>query len=174
VAIPGNHVLGLFPDPQPAWREFFPKVNYSRGALHYHILETDYQPEVAGTMVPRALGLPLNGISFEQFSDGRWLFMTDPSHKHFIPGKSDEEYEQEAMSTATMVYPEIIGTFKAHRLFAWNEKVPTFRPGYLDALVKFWENPQEGPVYFCGDYFAGPSTGGALFTGLECVERIKD
>jgi oxygen-dependent protoporphyrinogen oxidase len=172
VAVPGNHVLGLFREPRPAWKTFFPQVNYSRGALHYHILETEYQPEVPGTMIPRALGLPLNGISFEDFQDGRWLLMTDPSHSHFLPGKSELEYEQEAMNTAALVYPETRGTSRAHRLFAWDEKVPTFRPGYLNALAEFWKDPQEGPVYFCGDYFAGPSTGGALYTGLECVERI--
>jgi len=174
VAVPGNQVLDLFPDPRPAWREFFPQVNYSRGALHYHILETDYQPEVSGTMVPRNLGLALNGISFEQYKNERWLFMTDPSPTHFVPGKSEKEYEREAMDTSAMIFPDVIGTFRAHRLFAWDEKVPTFRPGYLSALAKFWEDPQEGPIFFCGDYFAGPSTGGALFTGMECVERIED
>ena len=162
----------LFRDPQPAWRKFFPQVNYSSGALHYHILETDYQPAVLGTMIPRASRLPLNGISFEQFDNDRWLFMTDPAHSHFKPGKTEEDYEVEAMETAAIIYPEIRGTFKAHRLFAWDEKVPTFRPGYLDALRGFWANPQEGPVYFCGDYFAGPSTGGALYTGIECSQRI--
>ncbi len=115
---------------------------------------------------------PLNGISFEQYQNGRWLFMTDPSKSHFTPGKSEVEYEREAMETAVKIYPEIEGTFRAHQLFAWDEKVPTFRPGYLDALAEFWADPQEGPVYFCGDYFAGPSTGGALYTGLECAERI--
>jgi predicted NAD/FAD-dependent oxidoreductase len=50
--------------------------------------------------------------------------------------------------------------------------VPSFRPGYLDALAAFWHDPQENPVYFCGDYFAGPSTGGALFTGWECADRL--
>jgi oxygen-dependent protoporphyrinogen oxidase len=172
MAVPGNHVLSLIKNPREAWKKYFPQVGYSRGALHYHILETDYQPEVLGTMIPRASGLPLNGISFESFKNGRWLLMTDPSHSHFIPGKSDADYEREAMLTAVEIYPEIEGTFQAHRLFAWDEKVPTFRPGYLNALSEFWKDPQEGPVYFCGDYFAGPSTGGALYTGLECVERI--
>jgi oxygen-dependent protoporphyrinogen oxidase len=172
VAVPGNHALKLFPDPRPAWKVFFPQVNYSSGALHYHILETDNQPEVLGTMIPRAAGLPLNGISFEAYQEGLWLLMTDPSKSHFLPGKSESEYEREAMETVVKIYPEIEGTYRAHRLFAWDEKVPTFRPGYLDALAAFWADPQEGPVYFCGDYFAGPSTGGALYTGLECVERI--
>jgi len=174
VAVPGNHVLPLFDEPRPAWELFFPRVNYSSGALHYHILETGYQPEVEGTMIPRSLGLPLNSISFEEYRDGRWLLMTDPSKSHFRLDKSEEEYEREAVETAVQVFPEIAGTFRAHRLFSWAEKVPTFRPGYLDALSEFWKDPQEGPVYFCGDYFAGPSTGGALYTGLEVVERILE
>lgn len=50
--------------------------------------------------------------------------------------------------------------------------MPTFRPGYLDALARFWAELQEGPVFFYGDYFAGPSTGGALYSGKECAARL--
>jgi protoporphyrinogen oxidase len=71
-----------------------------------------------------------------------------------------------------MIFPELKGSFRGHRIFKWPGKLPTFRPGYLDALKFFWKNPQEGPVYFCGDYLAGPSTGGALFTGKECAQRV--
>ena len=76
---------------------------------------------------------------------------------------------QEVMAT---IFPPLKGTFRAQRIFKWQEKLPTFRPGYLEALKRFWEDPQEGPLYFCGDYFAGPSTGGALYTGMECAERV--
>jgi len=86
--------------------------------------------------------------------------------------KPERQLIQEAVETASMVFPAIEGKFVDHLLFRWREKVPTFRPGYLDALTKFWMDPQEGPIYFCGDYFAGPSTGGALYTGRECAERV--
>jgi predicted NAD/FAD-dependent oxidoreductase len=36
----------------------------------------------------------------------------------------------------------------------------------------FFSDPQENPVYFCGDYLAGPGTGAALFTGWECADRV--
>ncbi len=172
VAIPGNHVLPLFDEARPAWERFFPTVGYSTGALHYHIAETDYQPEVEGTFVPRSTKLPINGVGFEQFKDGRWLMLSDPSIYSFRMDKPEEELIREAVETASMIFPALKGTFVAHRIFRWREKVPTFRPGYLDALATFWQEPQEGPVYFCGDYFAGPSTGGALFTGLECSQRL--
>ncbi len=174
VAIPGNHVLKLFDSPRPAWKRFFPQVGYSTGALHYHIVETDYQPEVVGVFIPRSTKLPISGVGFEQYKDGRWLMLSDPSIYSFSMDKPERQLIQEAVETASMIFPAIEGKFADHRLFRWREKVPTFRPGYLDALNKFWMDPQEGPIYFCGDYFAGPSTGGALYTGRECAERVLE
>ncbi len=172
VAIPGNLVLPLFDEPRPAWKSFFPTVGYSTGALQYHVCQTTYQPAVPGTFVPRSTRLPINSISFEQYKDGRWLLLTDPSVYVFNMDEKQDVLEGRAMEVASSIYPPLKGTFVAHKIFRWREKVPTFRPGYLDALVSFWAEPQEGPVYFCGDYFAGPSTGGALYTGLECAQRV--
>lgn len=172
VAIPGNHVLPLFPSPRPAWERFFPHVGYSTGALHYHIVETDYQPEVVGVFIPRSTRLPISGVGFEQFKDGRWLMLSDPSTTTFSMEKPEGDLIREAVETSERIFPAIKGKFVDHRLFRWREKVPTFRPGYLDALAEFWSDPQEGPVYFCGDYFAGPSTGGALYSGMECAARL--
>jgi oxygen-dependent protoporphyrinogen oxidase len=172
VAVQGNHALPLFDDPRPAWREFFPRVHYSTGAMHYHIAETDYQPPVKGTFVPRSTGLPVNAVSFERYQDGRWLMLTDPSVYTFDMAQHPDELAAQAQEVACTIFPALQGTFRAHRIFKWRDKLPTFRPGYLDALARFWEDPQEGPVFFCGDYFAGPSTGGALYTGMECAERV--
>jgi oxygen-dependent protoporphyrinogen oxidase len=172
LAVQGNHALPLFDDPRPAWKEFFPKVNYSSGALHYHIAETDFQPPVKGTFVPRSTKLPISSVSFERHLNGRWLMLTDPSVYTFDMGQDPDDLARQAQEVACMIFPSLKGTFRAHRIFKWRDKLPTFRPGYLDALKRFWENPQEGPVYFCGDYFAGPSTGGALYTGMECAQRV--
>jgi len=172
VAIPGNHVLKLFEDPRPAWQRFFPKVQYAPGALQYHVCETDYQPPVEGTFIPRSLGLPINAMGFECYKDGRWLMLTDPSVSHYPTSEPDEVLIERAIQVVVSIFPQLKGTFKAYKIFHWDSKVPAFRPGYLQALSDFWKDPQEGPVYFCGDYFAGPSTGGALYTGKEAAERV--
>jgi oxygen-dependent protoporphyrinogen oxidase len=174
VAVQGNHVLPLFEEPRPAWQELFSKIHYSTGALHYHIAETDYQPPIKGTFVPRSIGLPINSVSFESYQDGRWLILTDPSVYTFDMAQDPNELAAQAQEVACTIFPAIKGTFRTHRIFKWRDKLPAFRPGYLDALARFWENPQEGPVYFCGDYFAGPSTGGALYTGMECARRVLE
>lgn len=172
VAVQGNHVLPLFDDPRPAWQEFFSKVAYSTGAMHYHIAETDYQPPVRSTFVPRSTKQPINSIAFERHVDGRWLMLTDPSVYTFDMAQHPDELAAQAQDVMSTIFPALKGTFRAHRIFKWRDKLPTFRPGYLDALARFWNDPQEGPVYFCGDYFAGPSTGGALYTGMECAGRV--
>jgi protoporphyrinogen/coproporphyrinogen III oxidase len=172
IAVQGNHALPLFDEPRPAWKEFFPMVAYSTGALHYHIAETNFQPPVKGTFIPRSTKLPINSIAFERHLNGRWLMLTDPSVYTFDMGQDPDDLAGQAQEVMCTIFPALKGTFQAHRIFKWRDKLPAFRPGYLDALKRFWENPQEEPVYFCGDYFAGPSTGGALYTGMECAQRL--
>lgn len=172
VAVPGNQVLKLLRSKRPAWDRFFSQVAYSTGALHYHLVKTDFTPPVKGTFVPRILGLPVNNIAFEQYKDGHWLILTDPSVYTFDVNQDENDLVANAVSSIKHVFPDFKGDFVDHKIFRWQNKLPTFRPGYLDSLAKFWSNPQEGPIYFCGDYFAGPSTGAALYTGLECVNRI--
>lgn len=174
VAIPGNYVLGLFEDPMPAWRHFFPQVNYSCTAMQFHVAETEFQPGVIGAFIPRSLQEPINAIGFEIWQEGRWLILTDPSVYTFNLQQSDEVLIGNATRVMEQVFPALKGTFRAHRIFRWPEKVPTLRPGYLDALAAFWADSQEGPVYFCGDYFAGPSTGGALYSGKEAAGRLLE
>ena len=174
VAVPGNHVLPLLEDPRPAWQDFFSKVAYSTGALHYHIAETDFKPPIKGTFIPRSSKLPINSMAFERYKEGCWLILTDPSVYTFEMGQSPDDLAVQAQEVMCTIFPAFKGTFRAHRIFKWQDKLPAFRPGYLDALKRFWENPQEGPVYFCGDYFAGPSTGGALYTGMECAGRVLE
>jgi len=172
LAVQGNRVLRLLEEPRPAWREFFPKVAYSTGALHYHIAETDYQPPLKGTFVPRLNRLPICSCSFEKYKDGRWLMLSNPSVDCFDMSQDANMLAQQAQEVMGRIFPPLKGTFRAQRIFKWQEEVPAFRPGYLNALKHFWEDSQEGPLYFCGDYFAGPSTGGALYSGMECAERL--
>ena len=38
----------------------------------------------------------------------------------------------------------------------------------------FKAQPQEGPVYFCGDCLIGPNTGAALASGWQCADRVME
>jgi protoporphyrinogen oxidase len=172
VAVQGNHVLPLLADLRPAWQQFFPQVVYSSGARHYHIAETDYEPPVKLALIPRTLKEPIARISFEKYKDGRWLMLTSPSAYTFNADQDPDDLAAQAQTMMSTVFPALKGTFRGHRVFKWRDKVPTFRPGYLDALKHFWEDTQENPVYFCGDYLAAPGVSGALYTGIECAERV--
>jgi oxygen-dependent protoporphyrinogen oxidase len=172
VAVQGNHVLPLLADLRPAWQQFFPKVAYSSGARHYHIAETDYEPPVKLALIPRTLKEPIARISFEKYKDGRWLMLTSPSAYTFNADQDPDDLAAQAQAVMSTVFPALAGMFRGHRVFKWRDKVPTFRPGYLDALKHFWEDPQENPVYFCGDYLSAPGVSAALYTGMECAGRV--
>ena len=172
MAVPGNRVLDVFSQPQPAWQQFFSKVHYSTGAMHYHIAKSNFDPPAVRTLIPRAEKLPINVITFEKHQNEHWLMLTDPSVYQFSMEAPAKELARSAQDTIRHVFPGFEGEFLADRIFKWRDKLPTFRPGYLNAVAEFWENPQEDPVFFCGDYFAGPSTGAALYTGREAAERL--
>lgn len=177
VAVPGTRALSLFADPRPAWQRFFPRVAYTRIATQFHVFEHEsFNPGVApadGVMIPRAnrdIGVAF--IYFQQRQGKRWLALTEARAGAYDPSLSDSEQLDRAWQEVARVYPELRNRRVAARQFHWPEKVPAFRAGYLDAVREFFDDPQEGPVFFCGDYLAGPGTGAALFTGWECADRL--
>lgn len=177
VAVPGTRALGLFENPRPAWQRFFPQVAYSRIATQFHVFEhPSFDPGVApadGVMIPRPnqeVGVAF--VYFQQRQGDRWLVLTEPRAGAWDPNEGDGPQLDRAWAELCKVYPELRDRRTASRQFRWPDKVPTFRAGYLDALRAFFEDPRENPVYFCGDYLAGPGTGAALFTGWECADRL--
>ncbi len=172
LAVPGNYVLPLLDDPRPAWQTFFPKVGYTSTVALFQTVKMHFEPGVVGVMIPRKEKRVINTLGVEHYRDGETLLLMDSSVEGYDPSMPDDEFVRQARVVAAEIFPELEGKFGDYTLFHWSEKVPTYKPGYLDALAEFWRDPQEGPIYFCGDYFAGPSTGGALFSGWECADRV--
>ncbi len=177
IAIPGNRVLSLFREPRAAWTHFFPQVAYTSIATQFHIFQHEsFDPGVApadGVMIPRSdRNIGIAFIYFQQRQGPRWLVLTEPRAGNYNPAEPDEIQLERAWGEVAKVYPELRTRRVAARQFRWPEKVPTFRVGYLDAVRQFFADPQENPVFFCGDYLAGPGTGAALFTGWECADRV--
>lgn len=97
---------------------------------------------------------------------------TSPSAYTFSTDQDPDDLAAQAQAMMSTVFPALEGTFHSHRVFKWRDKVPTFRPGYLDAVKHFWKDPQENPGYFCGDYLAAPGVSRALYIGMECAGRV--
>jgi len=178
VAVPGFKVLDFIPEPQPAWQAFFPQVAYAPVATQFHIFEKsdfDHGAQPAdGIMLPN--NTPDYSIAFayfQQHQGDRWLMLTEPKAYGYDTRESDQVALDRSWNDVVRIYPELDGTHVTSRQFYWPGKVPAFRAGYLDAVAAFWNDPQENPVFFCGDYFAGPGTGAALYTGWECANRVQ-
>lgn len=173
VAVPGDLALDLFDEPRPAWQAFFPRVRYSRVGLVYHLIEQD-DPALdrGGIMFPRKEPWKLSALGWSRKADGRLLAMSDLKAHLYDPQMSDEELRQVITAEVVRAVPAFEGRIVDQLVFRWARKVPAMPPGYLTALQSFWENPQEGPVYFCGDYFITGSTGAALASGWQAADRV--
>ena len=173
VAVPGDMALGLFMEPRPVWQEFFPKVNYTRVGIVYHLLEGDDPVfNEGGIMFPRKEPWKLSALGWKRRPDGRVLAMSDLKAYLYDAAISDEELRQVVTDEVTRAVPQFEGHIQDQMVFRWPRKVPTYRVGYLSALKKFKSEPQEKPVYFCGDYLYGPNAGAALACGWHCAERV--
>ena len=173
VAVPGDKVLELFDDPSPAWKQFFTQVGYTRVGIVYHHVEGDDPAfEEGGIMFPRSEPWNLSAVGWKRRDDGRVLVMSDLKAHLYDPAINDDELS--AMITDEMIQavPAFEGAIQDQMVFRWPRKVPKYPVGYLTALKAFKDEPQEGPVYFCGDYLIGPNAGAALASGWLCAERV--
>ena len=174
VSIPGDDVLGLFTNPQPAWKRFFPHVHFSSSAKLFMYLEGD-EPALnhGGCFFPRKEPWKVAAVGWERQPDGRIRGMGALKADYYRSDMSDEEFTTLVLKDAFRFQPLIEKHLKDTMIVRWPQKVPTFRPGYIDELRVFKENPQESPVYFCGDYLVMGSAGSALASGRECAEKIN-
>ncbi|MFZ5912120.1 MAG: protoporphyrinogen/coproporphyrinogen oxidase [Chloroflexota bacterium] len=172
VAVQGNRALELFPQPRPAWQAFFPTVNYAFTASIFQEVNGHFDPGVPGVMIPRREDMYICSVGIDQRQGDKTLLLVDTAVARYDPDEADESIIAKARADTLKVHPELNGRLGETLVYRWPEKVPTFRPGYLTALAAFRRDMQENPVYFCGDYLAGPSTGGALYAGWDCAERV--
>lgn len=172
VAVPGTRVLDLFPQPRPAWAKFFPHVGYAFTASIFQEVNEHFDPGVPGVMIPRSEQDYLCSVGLDQYQGDKTLLLLDAAVAVYDPQEADESIIAKSKADTLKVFPQLEGKLGDTLVYRWPEKVPTFRPGYLGALAEFRADMQEKPVYFCGDYLAGPSTGGALYAGWDCAERL--
>ncbi|MCX7681544.1 MAG: FAD-dependent oxidoreductase [Anaerolineae bacterium] len=173
VAVPGDAVLELFDEPRPAWKAFFPRVRYTRVGIVYHLIEcNDPELDRGGIMFPRKEPWKLAALGWNRKPDGRLLAMSDLKSHLYDPQMDDQELRRVITDEVVRAVPAFAGRIVDQMVFRWQHKVPAMPPGYLGALRAFKGNPQEGPVYFCGDYLIAGSAGAALASGWQAAERI--
>jgi oxygen-dependent protoporphyrinogen oxidase len=175
VAVPGDVVMNLFEEPKPAWKEFFPIVSYTQVGIVYHLFESDdpYFDE-GGIMFPRKEPWKLSAFGWNRREDGRVTAMSDLKSHLYDPSMSDEDLKATITEESLRALPQLEGKITDQMVFRWPRKVPKYPPGYLTKLKAYRENPQEGPVYFCGDYLVGPSAGSAIASAWQCVDRVME
>jgi len=174
LAVPGDRALSLVEDPSDGWRSFYSQVHYSKVAVVYRIVNLDSAPGIPGVMLPRAEKVTCAALGFIRWREGQALTMSALKAHLYDPSISDEELIRITEAQWKEVFPEAVADIIDCMAYRWEHKVPTFRPGYLNALKAFKSQAGQGPIYPAGDYLAGPSTGAALASGWECADCVLE
>jgi len=172
MAVPGATVLPLLDDASDAWRAFYSQVSYSSSVVVFRAVRLGDAPLPDNLNVPRA---ERKLTSFVWFVDQQGeLAMTLSELKPHLNAVewSDDDILNRSREEFVQFYPDLRDRIEGERVYRWPHKVPNFRVGYLSALREFRTQPRRGPLYACGDYLAGPSTGAALATGWQCADEI--
>jgi len=172
VAVPGTQVLSLFDDAPEAWRRFFERVNYTRAVVIFRAVRLLGSPLPDNLNIPRVEDSLTSFVWFVDRQGDVALSLSELKPHLNAVAWSDADVLHRSREEFAHFYPQFRDRIEGETLFRWFHKVPTFRVGYLDALRRFHAGGAPGPVYFCGDYLAGPSTGGALATGWLAAETI--
>lgn len=123
-------------------------------------------------MFPRKEPWKLSAFGWGRKPDGRILAMSDLKAHLYDPQLSDAELRRVITDEVLRAVPAFDDHIVDQMVFRWPRKVPAMPSGYLTALKAFRAAPQEGPVYFCGDYLIAGSTGAALASGWQAAERV--
>jgi len=100
--------------------------------------------------------------------------MSDLKAHIYDASMEDEELKRIITDEVVRAVPAFKGTIRDQMVLRWPRKVPAFPVGYLSGLKVFKDDPEEEPIYFCGDYLIGPSTGSALASAWQCADRILE
>lgn len=172
LAVPGAQVLPLLPDPPDGWREFYSTVSYSSAAVIVRAVRLAEGVLPDDLTLPRVENKLTSFVWFVDRNGDRALTLSElKPHLNTIHW-SDGEVLDRSRREFVEFYPALRNRIEAERVFRWSCKVPNFRVGYLDALRVFHLRPKTGPIYVCGDYLAGPSTGAALSAGWQCADAV--
>jgi oxygen-dependent protoporphyrinogen oxidase len=180
VAVPGSRVAALCPKLVPDERGFFEAVHYTRGII-VHLLLDDAPPSLpyGGVAFPRSEGLDLYGIAVAHHKAGAAPPGAGSLNAALTAQACERAWREPDAALGELVRANLartpvgeLGAGKAvvHR---WSDLLPRFAPGHLQRLAAFQRRLERSPrMVFAGDYLVGPTTEGALTSGMRAATEI--
>lgn len=180
VAVPGSRVAALCPKLVPEERGFFEEVRYTRGIIA-HLLLDDAPRSLpyGGAAFPRSEGLDLYGIAVAHHKAGAAPPGAGSINAALTAQACDRMWREPDAEIGALVRENLertpvgalgAGSTVVHR---WTDMLPRFAPGYLKRLAAFQRRLERSPrMVFAGDYLVGPTTEGALTSGMRAATEI--
>lgn len=188
ISIPAPAALRMIVNPE--WElgeERTDFLNYTRYTANLTTIigyEKAPEQQAYGFAVPSVLNSNLAAIGWDHLKgpgrapSGQGIAVAMPTHTYSLSNwsKTEHEIEIDVKRMIEQFYPAKDIRLMFTDLQRWSHAMPIQYPGWArsrDRALKA-KRPENPKLFVCGDYWAGPTTEHALFSGYRAAEEVLE
>ncbi len=187
IATPAPVALNILQHPEQELGEeqvtFLKQSRYTSNLTSVIGYEKAPEQKAYGFAVPQVLNYPLAAIGWDHLKGrdrapvGKGIAIVMPTHSYSLANWSrpDEEIKKDAVKLVGNFYQQSEEYCSHTSLYRWQYAMPIIYPRWSHVLAKAIQaKPKGAKVFTCGDYWAGPTTEHALFSGYRTAQEVAD
>lgn len=186
IATPASIALNILNNPeQEIGRErvtFLEKTRYTVNLTTAIGYEKAPEEKAYGFAVPTILNSSLAAIGWDHLKGndraplGKGIAIVMPTHEYSMKNwdRPEHETKKEVSCMVSDFYPGSEDNQTFMELYRWRHAMPITYPGWSRFLSEALhsKSPEEAKIFVCGDYWAGPTTEHALFSGYRAAQEV--
>ncbi|MDT8979063.1 oleate hydratase [Paenibacillus sp. chi10] len=188
ISVPAPAALRMIANPElelgKERTDFLKNTRYTTNVTTIIGYEKAPEQQAYGFAVPSVLNSDLAAIGWDHLKgpnrapSGQGIAVAMPTHSYSQANwsKADQEIENDVKRMVGQFYPIQDTRLMFTHIQRWRHAMPIQYPGWARSRDKALKaiRPENPKLFVCGDYWAGPTTEHALYSGYQAAEEVLD